>query len=312
MSTLTPSGAQISLCTFLRVSRYFLAAILVIVAGASSAQRSHAQSSEVATSEQAWRHWNQDSTKNALNIPERRYDEVYRHLFWFINRSKKSNVTFIDVGCAIGDYLQRVNHFSRKPVFSIGIDPIDWPRRVPYTKFLQVAIAQKSAENVAFNLYGSSDYASSSLKRLKTENVTHNHSEASDKFYHPALIEGAKGTSTVKTVPLSNIIQDEKIASYIDIIKVDTQGTDLEVALSAGRSLQDVLFLQIESIFSEKKGQLLYDEQTSFSQDRVTLERHGFTVFNIARFPAGPEADVMFVNKQLFQKIAKQDGIPIF
>ena len=136
--------------------------------------------------------------------------------------------------------------------------------------------------------------------------------EAPSKFYHPAPIEGAKGTTSVRTRSLAHVIDDEKIDEVIDLVKVDTQGTDLEVTLSAGKYLDKILFLQIESILSEKPGHLLYDGQSTFSKDRDTLEKRGFKVFNIAAFPAGPEGDVMLINVELLRRLAKRDGIPIF
>jgi Methyltransferase FkbM domain len=264
------------------------------------------------SSQEIWRRWNLDPQKGSLSIPEQRYGEVYDHVFWFVNRIKSKRIVFIDVGCAIGDYLQHVNRLAQRPVLSVGIDPVDWPGRIPYSKFLKIAIAPVAKENVPFNLYGSSDLASSSLKRLKRENVTHNGLEAGNKFYHPAPIEGAKGGTTVTTKPLSQVIAEEGIKDQIDLLKVDTQGTDLEVTLSAGNSLSKILFIQIESILSEKPGHLLYDEQTNFAKDRAVLESKGFEVFNVAAFPAGPEGDVMFVNRKLFDTLAKRDAIPVF
>ena len=264
------------------------------------------------SSQEIWRRWNSDPKRNSLSIPERRYGKVYDHIFWFINQTKEERVVFIDVGCAIGDYLKHVERLSQKKIFSVGIDPVDWPGRITYSKFLKIAIANRSQPSVPFNLYGSSDLASSSLKRLKQENVTHNGLESESKFYHPASIEGVKGTTTVTTKTLSQVILEEGIKDRIDLLKVDTQGTDLEVTLSAGDSLNKTLFIQIESILSEKAGHLLYDDQTNFAKDRAVLESKGFEVFNVAAFPAGPEGDVVFVNRKLFDSLAKRDGIPVF
>lgn len=281
----------------------FVVSLLVIPATLKAQEES---------SKEVFQRWNNDPRVNSLRIPERRYSQVYDHIFWFINQIKKDEVVFIDVGCAIGDYLKHVERLSTKKILSIGIDPVDWPGRIPYTKFLKIAIAQTEGHHVAFNLYGSSDLASSSLKRLKQENVTHQSAEAPNKFYHPAPIEGAKGTTTVTTRSLSHVIAEEKIDGVIDLVKVDTQGTDLEVTLSSGKYLENVLFLQIESILSEKPGHLLYDGQSTFAKDRAILEKKGFEVFNIAAFPAGPEGDVMFVNVELFRRLAKRDGVGVF
>lgn len=260
-------------------------------------------------SRQVWERWIADPSRNALSIGEPSYRSMYDHLLWFLNRTKKDSIVFIDVGCAVGDYLRVVQERATKPVHSIGIDPVDWPGRVPYETFLQVAIAKNATDQVPFHLYGSTDLASSSLRRLKRENVTHDERESDTRFFHPAQIEGEKGNTVVKTIPLSQVIEKYVVSPYVDLLKVDTQGTDLEVVLSAGPDLSRVLFLQIESILSEKPGQLLYDEQTTFSKDRAELEKRGFEVFNVAAFPAGPEGDVLFVNKKLLSEIVAQDGV---
>jgi FkbM family methyltransferase len=267
------------------------------------------QTEPMLESKAVWQRWVADPRQNSLSIGEQSYRSMYDHLLWFLNKTKKDSLTFIDVGCAIGDYLAVVKERSTKPVHSIGIDPVDWPNRIPYETFLQVAIAKDAQEKVPFHLYGSSDLASSSLHRLKKENVTHDERERSERFYHPAPIEGEKGETVVQTIPLSQVFKKYVKADYVDLLKVDTQGTDLEVTLSAGPYLSRVLFLQIESILSNKPGHLLYDQQTTFEQDRAALEKRGFEVFNIAAFPAGPEGDVLFVNKKLFLEIARRDGI---
>lgn len=296
------SGAPI------RISKILILSAVSVFVSLLCPVRSYAQPIQM-KSEEVWRNWVSDPTSNALSIPEPSYRSMYDHLLWFLNRTKKDSISFIDVGCAIGDYLAVVQQRTNKPVHSIGIDPVDWPRRIPYETFLQVAISKDVRENVPFHLYGSSDLASSSLRRLKKENVTHDQREKAERFYHPAPIEGEKGETVVKTIPLSEVFKNYNVTEYVDLLKVDTQGTDLEVVLSAGPYLSRVLFLQIESILSNKAGQLLYDDQTTFSKDKAELEKRGFVVFNIAAFPAGPEGDVLFVNKGLFLEIARRDGI---
>ncbi len=291
-----------------RVSERFSAIIVIALISFLVIPSAYAQPGPI-NSEVVWQRWVGDPRHNALAIGEPSYRSMYDHLLWFMNKTKKDSISFIDVGCAVGDYLTVMQQRTTKPIHSIGIDPVDWPNRVPYETFLQVAIAKDAKEKVPFHLYGSSDLASSSLRRLKKENVTHNQAEEGEKFFHPAPIEGDKGNAVVRTIPLSEVFEKYNVTEYVDLLKVDTQGTDLEVVLSAGAFLNKVLFLQIESILSNKPGQLLYDEQTTFLKDRAELEKRGFEVFNIAAFPAGPEGDVLFVNKKLFLEIAKRDGV---
>jgi 23S rRNA U2552 (ribose-2'-O)-methylase RlmE/FtsJ len=286
-------------------ARIFLMVILLLI------MPTFVDSQSLMSSEEVWRKWAADPRANVQEIPEQNYCQVYDHLFWFINKTKSKDVVFVDVGCAVGDYVEVVEARSSKKVISFGIDPIDWPGRRPYTKFIQTAVAKVDGTEVIFNLYGSSDLGSSSLQKLIADNVTHDPSKASEKFYHPAQIEGFKGTQRTTTIRLDTLLKEQKISRFVDILKVDTQGSDLEVVSSAGDLLSHILFVQTESLMTENDQQKLYEGQSLFRQDREFFSSKGFEVFNIARFPAGPEADVVFVNVKLFRRLATEAGIPL-
>ena len=193
----------------------------------------------------------------------------------------------------------------RKKLFSIGIDPIDWPGRVPYSSFLELAIASGEEHVAEFNLYGATRPDASSLKKMARENVTHDPSQRHDKFYVPFAVEVERGTKKVRVIPLSQVIEESGLEDdVIHILKIDTQGTDIDVFSSLGRYIPNVLFVQLEALFSDENDQELYRDQTLFFEEFLILRRHGFRVFDLARFPSGPEADVLFVNLILFDKLA--------
>ena len=195
----------------------------------------------------------------------------------------------------------------KKPIHSLGIDPLDWPGRAEYSSFLQVAIANQEPGQAEFHLYGGHDLATSSLVRLKSENVSHSEDEKDEKFYHPIAIETERGTITVDVVPLAKVVEDNDLQdSVIHFLKIDVQGTDLGSFLSLDDYVGNVLFFQIESILSDKESHKLYEGQVLFEEEKRLLEKLGFRIFNVAPFPAGPEADVMWVNTKLLGELWPQ------
>lgn len=260
---------------------------------------------------ETWQRWASGEVEH-YDLPEMNTNDVYDLLGFFLDRIEAPKIELVDVGCAVGDYLRRLDRYLDKPIHSLGIDPLDWDGRVEYSSFLQVAVANQEPSQAEFHLYGGPDLATSSLKRMKTENVSHSEDEKDDKFYHPIDIETEHGTITVDVVPLSKVVEESNLQdTTLHLVKVDVQGTDLGSFLSLHDYIPNVLFFQIESILSENEGHKLYDDQLLFDEEKRVLEDLGFRIFNIARFPAGPEADVMWVNTRLFAELAPQVGLTL-
>ena len=262
-----------------------------------------AAGSEADPMQRTWQRW-RSSQVEFFQIPERQMDRTFSLLAYLLNRSAVETVHFVDVGCAVGDYLKIITPKIRKQIFSIGIDPIDWPGRVRYSSFLEVAIASGEERVAEFNLYGGIDPAASSLMEMARENVTHDPGQKDEKFYVPFAVETERGVKKVRVIPLSRVIEESGLTdNVIHILKIDAQGSDLDVFSSLGKYIPNVLFVQLETIYSDKEDHTLYRDQTRFSEEFPILQRHGFRLFNIARFPDGPEADVLFVNEKLFDEL---------
>lgn len=256
-----------------------------------------------------WQRWI-DGEVDFYEIPEDEVDVIYGLLGHVLDRVDAETVEFIDVGCSVGDYLVRLDRHVSKPIHSLGIDPVDRTGRAEFSTYLQVAVANQEPGKADFHLYGGPDLAASSLQRMKKENVSHSEAQQDEKFYHPVAIETERGTITVDVVPLSRVIEDHDLQeTVIHLVKVDVQGTDLGSFLSLRRYVQNVLFFQIESIFSQKEGHKLYEGQKLFDEEKEILEALGFRLFNVARFPSGPEADVMWIHTRLFEELAPQVGL---
>jgi hypothetical protein len=255
------------------------------------------------TQQALWDRW-VASESHFFEIPEREMGRTFDLLAHFLDGRVKGRLNFIDVGCAVGDYLVLLDGKFQSEIFSIGIDPLDWPGRAPYSVFEQVAITNKDEGTYEFHIYGGNDPATSSLEKLEADHVTHDPAESGERFFHPDEIEKAHGVIQVPALHLSTIVERYRLAGeVIHFLKIDVQGTDLQAFLSLGKYTRNCLFVQLETIYSSRRSHTLYENQTLFEDERPVLEKLGFRLFNVARFPAGPEADVVWVNRKLFRKL---------
>ncbi|MEM7200969.1 MAG: FkbM family methyltransferase [Planctomycetota bacterium] len=248
-----------------------------------------------------WQRWLRRDV-DAYQVPEREMAKTFERIAHVLEAIPDPRIHFVDVGCAQGDYLRwYVQPMLQKPLFSVGIDPIDWPERAPYDRFVAKAVTNRDEGQYDFYLYGDGDLACSSLARMVADHVTHDPTQADQKFYHPAAIETAQGKTEVEAVHLATIIEDAGLAdAVVHFLKIDIQGTDFAALLSAKQHLCNVFFVQLETICTDAPGgRTLYEDQTVFAAERPVLEELGFRLFNVAAFPAGPEADVTFVNTAL-------------
>lgn len=256
-----------------------------------------------------WRKWARDTTC-CYEIPEDRQAETIYLLASALNDLSTDRVVLVDVGAGCGDYLTRLSAGAGlvKPLRSIGIDPIETRGHRAYSGFVLGAITDGPEGSADFYRYASLDC--SSLKRMDPACVTHNREEGgAEKYFSAVEIEKLEETLTVPTFNLSTIIRQYGLAGEVlHVLKIDAQGSDLDVFRSLGEFTPNCLFLQIESVLPEgdNLGVTLYEGQTTFREDHEVIEAAGFRLFNVARFGVTPEADLLYVNLSLFRKLLPQ------
>ncbi|MFA6165713.1 MAG: FkbM family methyltransferase [Gemmatimonadaceae bacterium] len=252
-----------------------------------------------------WRRWYR--TAGAIHeIPEARQQEVLELLAFALNELADPSVVFVDVGAGRGDVLHALRCTDlHKRLFALGIDPIDLRGQPSYTGYVQAAITDGPEGHAELFRYASSDC--SSLKRMDPTKVTHDPALGGDRLYYtPTPIERLEEMVRVPTFHLSTIIRQYGLANdVLHFVKIDAQGSDLDVFRSLGEMSSRCLFLRMETVCHEGEGPAptLYEGQTTFAEDRAALEAAGFRLFNIARFGSTPEADVTFVNVRLFREL---------
>ncbi len=236
-----------------------------------------------------------------LRQPEHPLDGITRCL----NAMDPPRIVLIDVGCFIGKFLRRFSQRVYPPVWSIGIDPVRHPHVQPYSVFVEAAVARGPEQERT--LYEYTDPSCNSLLRMDAANITHDPSQRATRWFVDRSIEGLVRTRTVPVWPLSRLIEVHGLQEeVIHFLKIDAQGTDLDVFLSLGRYLPHCLFVQLETVYSGDRRIRLYEGQTIFEDERPVIEREGFRliqVYDHGRVGASPEADVIFVNTRLYREL---------
>ncbi len=75
----------------------------------------------------------------------------------------------------------------------------------------------------------------------------------------------------------------------IDILKVDTQGSELDILIGANQYINDVLFLEIETEFY-----YFYENQPTFSEIHSFMLKNGFRLFDMEMIHYLKKVDITF------------------
>lgn len=98
----------------------------------------------------------------------------------------------------------------------------------------------------------------------------------------------------VPCVPLEQVIKEYSI-DRVDFIKIDTQGTDLEVLLSAGSEIRKIMSCVLELPYT--KNSAIYSEEKDLNEAISILSKIDFIPVRIVPNGAG-ECNVFFLNKK--------------
>jgi FkbM family methyltransferase len=192
---------------------------------------------------------------------------------FLIDFVKKSGIKFVDVGCS--DSLARHWHFLQPYLRYVGFDPNDeeckrlsvLPNSYLSVKYLPYAILCKVGKAKLYKT--KSPYCCSCLyprlewvKRFKIGD------------YWQVIDE-----ELVPCTTLDNLYISESIRA--DILKLDTQGTEVEILNSSKLLLEEVLCVDIETGFTRQ-----YQDESIFTQIDEILRSKGFILYdlNLMRF----------------------------
>uniref|UniRef100_A0A6C0J651 Methyltransferase FkbM domain-containing protein n=1 Tax=viral metagenome TaxID=1070528 RepID=A0A6C0J651_9ZZZZ len=227
----------------------------------------------------------------------------------FLNEilKKFDRINFIDVGCAIGDVRNLLTH---KNIFSIGIDPLieNYKKRnsnLNYNKYNKVLdIALDIDENIEKTFYITESLDTSSLKEFgkitdDINNITDFYIPSSSIKFITTVIDNKK----VLTKKLNTIIETHFDTDIIHILKIDCQGTDLNVLKSAGKYINNIMFIIMKSNSDDKE--CLYKNSTKFSEDYNYLKSQNFELIT-KEVLLRDDYDCLYYNKNIIQKCKKK------
>jgi hypothetical protein len=243
-------------------------------------------------------------------MPDPMLSSIVEHF----NKSETiDKLTMFDIGCSNGSFTGMAKSVIKKPSVWYGIDPINYcvNGNMYYDHRLHIAIDDvPTAAEQEFNVYA--DSGCSSLLPIKHDNITYDPAEKDSKWYYPCgdaynnhfdrIVE--KRLVTVK--PMSQVIQEHALQDeIIHFVKIDVQGKDIPAVKSFNSYIKNVLYVQIESVISQDKNNVLYEGQTHFEDDEAYMESIVFSIYHIEsrgleeNSNLSPEADVIFINNEL-------------
>ena len=194
-----------------------------------------------------------------------------------------NNGIIIDVGCNEGLWISKFKNIIPKNVITIGIDPNYYNLTKEYTYYLNLVINLKDGEDCNFYIY--KERACNSLYKIP-EDKTKLNNEIFDLEY----------IKQVKTITLRTILNELKLnTQIIRYLKVDCQGSDLNVFKSLGEYIKNTQYVQLETSFQVDG---LYENQSFYKQDFYEMDKFGFEpiLYTIPSSSFTREGDVVYKN----------------
>jgi hypothetical protein len=136
---------------------------------------------------------------------------------------------------------------------------------------------------------------------MNTDIITHDKSSSSDKWFIDRIVEQVVQKKEVIVTSLERVLDSipkfkDEIIHYV---KIDTQGSDINVAKSLGKYINKTMFIQLECVTSHDPKKVLYKGQQLFENDVDDMNLLGFKIVGMEDYSgfASPEGDVLFINQ---------------
>ena len=132
----------------------------------------------------------------------------------------------------------------------------------------------------------------SSLKKLNEQNL---YLKFKSKLFGGNIERMISNSYTVQAIKLIDLIKKEKIKK-IDLLKVDTEGHELEVLLGLGKKIEIIQIILIE--FHNDNIYLNYNSNKIHNH----LLKHNFSLQTKLKFPFTEWEDRIYTNKKLINE----------
>ena len=214
----------------------------------------------------------------------------------------------VDVGCRGGDLPKALRW--KLPAHYIGIDPSREAIGNHHDEFYSIAIDDVSQEETRTFYTYSVDEGCNSLLPMNKEVITHDRNEYDSKWYVKKPIEFMEDRMSVRANSLKNVLLNSesfKEVGYVHYLKVDAQGSDINVVKSLGELVNKTCIIQIESAIPSNEDVLLYKGQQHYKKDVEDMNSMGFVEWFKENYSidkmASPEADVVFINEKFWEVV---------
>jgi FkbM family methyltransferase len=207
------------------------------------------------------------------------------------NYLRQGPIVVVDIGHHKGHFIEHLTStflIPRKSLYVHGVDPINYNSSWADV-FDEVAIASEIG-NRQFNIYD--EPGCNSLFNMRTDALT---LEKNSSGWFSNYMINKIDEIQVKTVTLDSILSKYPLVHYL---KIDAQGSDLDVLRSGHDCLKSVIFVQIESSVANNPNELMYEGQSYLSDNLNFMKSMGFSLVQVIDHSseAPPEADVIFIN----------------
>jgi len=191
-----------------------------------------------------------------------------------VKLTDNNSITIFDVGACTGSVTLQYNSLFKKaviysfepyfPSFEILKKEIS---RFNNVKVFNIALSDKTGQ-IGFHVN----------KSYATNSILETHPDSGESWNHEALntIEKIK----IDTITLDDFIDQNKI-DKIDILKLDTQGTEYQIIEGASKSIEQN---KISLIYLEIIIMPTYKGQKSFDEILYLLRSKGFALYNLYNF----------------------------
>jgi len=216
-----------------------------------------------------------------------------RNIKNFINEKNLTINNFIDVGAHKGKYTDLVlNNFDTNKVFLIEPQKniYNYLRyKYKYKSKVNIFNFAASNENKTKKFYVNKHDLTSSLAKLDHKNQYLN---IKSRLFGTNLKGMIKSSKIVKTMKLNSLISKMKIPK-IDLIKIDTEGHELEVLEGLGSKIKIIKVILIE--FHNSSTYLGYNSK----KIEMILKKNNFKLEKKIKFPFTTWEDRFYFNKRI-------------
>ena len=223
------------------------------------------------------------------------FDKYYhqKKINHFLKKNKMKINFFLDIGAHLGTYTDLIlkNNANCKVLAFEPQSKIFKKLRKQYKSQKNVmtfnyAISNKNGFR---KLYVNKHGITSTLLKFNLENRYLNYKA---KLFNSSLKEMTKRTEIVKTRTLKRIINEKKVKK-IDLVKIDTEGHELEVLVGLGEKINKIKCILVEvhqdSIYLSYKPKKIHNY----------LTKNNFALKKVYSFPFTTWEDRFYVNKRI-------------